>query len=167
VADGEIGELIVRSPANCGGYWNNPAETEAAIRDGWLFTGDLVRRDAEGYFWFQGRKKQIIVRESYNVSPQEVEEVLYKHPAVFEVGVYGLPDAMFGEKVIAAVSLRSGQTAAEEELREFSRKHLNDLKVPEKIHFLTELPRGLSGKVDRRALKEMAQAAVDRAKSLL
>jgi long-chain acyl-CoA synthetase len=166
VANGEIGELTVRSPANCVGYWKNPSETDAAIRDGWLFTGDLVRRDSDGYFWFQGRKKQIIVRESYNVSPQEVEEVLYKHPAVFEAGVYGLPDATYGEKVIAAVSLRSGQTADEEQLREFSRKHLNDLKVPERIHFLTELPKGLSGKVDRRALKEMAQIAVDRAKSL-
>ena len=157
IPDGEIGELSVRSPCNFTGYWNNPEETAAALRDGWLFTGDLVRRDAEGYFWFQGRKKQIIVRESYNIAPQEVEEVLYKNPAVLEAGVIGMPDPIFGEKVVAYVSLRPGQTATEAELREFARQHLNDLKVPEKILFLAELPKGLSGKVDRRALKEMAQ----------
>jgi long-chain acyl-CoA synthetase len=154
--DGEIGELAVRSPGNFTGYWNNPEETAAALRDGWLFTGDLVRRDAEGYFWFQGRKKQIIVRDSYNVAPQEVEEALYKNPAVLEAGVIGQPDPVFGEKVVAYVSLRAGQSTTEVELREFARQHLNDLKVPEKILFLAELPKGLSGKVDRRALKEMA-----------
>lgn len=155
--DGEIGELVVHSPFNFIGYWNNPEETAAALRNGWLHTGDLVKRDASGYYWFQGRKKQIIVRESYNVAPQEVEEVLYRHPAVFEAGVFGLPDPVSGEKVIATVSLRPGKQVDETELRKFARNHLNDLKVPEKIHFLAELPKGLSGKVDRRALKEMAQ----------
>ena len=155
--EGEIGELVVRSPFTFVGYWNNPEETAAALRHGWLHTGDLVKRDADGYYWFQGRRKQIIVHESYNVAPQEVEEVLYRHPAVFEVGVFGLPDPVSGEKVIATVSLRPGKQVDETELREFARKHLNDLKVPERIHFLAELPKGLSGKVDRRALKEMAK----------
>ena len=155
--DCEIGELVVRSPFNFVGYWNNPEETAAALRHGWLHTGDLVKRDADGYFWFQGRKKQIIVRESYNVAPQEVEEILYRHPAVFEAGVFGLPDPVSGEKVIATVSLRPGNQVDETELREFTRRHLNDLKVPERIHFLAELPKGLSGKVDRRVLKEMAK----------
>lgn len=116
-----------------------------------------MKRDADGYFWFQGRKKQIIVRESYNVAPQEVEEVLYRHPAVLEAGVFGLPDPVSGEKVIATVSPRPGKQVDETELREFARKHFNDLKVPEKIHFLAELQKGLSGKVDRRVLKEMAK----------
>jgi len=158
IRDGEIGELAVRSPCNFIGYWNNPEETAATLREGWLHTGDLVKRDTDGYFWFQGRKKQIIVRESYNIAPQEVEEVLYQHPAVLEAGVIGMPDPVFGEKVIAYVSLRPAQSATETELREFARKHLNDLKVPEKILFLAELPKGLSGKVDRRALKEMTAA---------
>jgi long-chain acyl-CoA synthetase len=158
LATGEVGELVVRSAAVFAGYWNNPEETAATLRDGWLFTGDLVKCDAEGYFWFQGRKKQLIVRESYNVAPQEVEEVLYLHPAVFEAGVFGLPDPVFGEKVIAGVSLRPGQTTTEAELRDFARQRLNDLKVPEKILFLAELPKGLTGKVDRRALKEKALA---------
>ena len=153
---GEIGELVVRSPSNFIGYWNNPEETAATLRDGWLYTGDLVKCDADGYFWFQGRRKQIIVRESYNVAPQEVEDVLYRHPAVFEAGVFGLPDPVSGEKVIATVSLRPGMQADEAGLREFASRHLHDLKVPEKIHFLPELPKGLSGKVDRRLLKEMA-----------
>ncbi len=155
--DGEIGELVVRSPRNFVGYWNNPEETAAALRQGWLHTGDLVKRDASGYYWFQGRKKQIIVCESYNVAPQEVEEVLYRHPAVFEAGVFGLPDTVSGEKVIAAVSLRPGNQVDEADLREFVRRHLNDLKVPVRIYFLAELPKGLSGKVDRRVLKEMAK----------
>lgn len=158
VADGEIGELVVRSPLNFVGYWNNPEETAAALRNGWLHTGDLVKRDASGYYWFQGRKKQIIVREGFNVAPQEVEEILYQHPAVFEAGVFGLPDPVLGEKVIASVSLRPGMQVNEAELREFARKHLNDLKVPERIHFHAELPKGLSGKVDRRLLKELASA---------
>ena len=156
IPDGEIGELVVRSPLNFVGYWNNPEETAATLRNGWLHTGDLVKRDASGYYWFQGRKKQIIVREGFNVAPQEVEEILYQHPAVFEAGVFGLPDPVLGEKVIASVSLRPGKQVNEAELREFARKHLNDLKVPEKIHFLAELPKGLSGKVDRRLLKELA-----------
>ncbi len=154
--EGGIGELVVHSAHNFVGYWNNAEETAAALREGWLLTGDLVKRDVSGYYWFQGRKKQIIVRESYNVAPQEVEEVLYRHPAVFEVGVFGLPDAVSGEKVIASVSLRPGKQVDEAELREFASRYLNDLKVPERIHFLPELPKGLSGKVDRRVLKEMA-----------
>jgi long-chain acyl-CoA synthetase len=83
----------VRSPANCAGYWNDPAATGALLRNGWLHAGDLGSRDSDGYFWFQGRKKTIIIRGGSNISPQEVEEVLYQHPQVFEAGVIGIPDA--------------------------------------------------------------------------
>lgn len=156
VADEMIGEMLVRSPGNFIGYWNDPEETAKALADGWLHTGDLVRRDTDGYFWFEGRKKQIIVRGGANIAPQEVEEVLYQHPAVIESGVIGLPDPIYGEEVVAYVALREGCSAAEDELREFARARLSDCKVPSRILFLAVLPKGPTGKVQRRELKEMA-----------
>jgi len=153
--DGEIGEMVVQSPANCLGYWNDPAATDALLRGGWLHTGDLVTRDADGYLWFNGRKKEIIVHGGSNISPQEVEEVLFRHPAVFEAGVIGAPDPIYGERVIAFVSLRNGNTSGEQELREYARKNLADYKVPEQIFFIRELPKGAAGKVHRPSLKAM------------
>jgi long-chain acyl-CoA synthetase len=87
------------------GDWDDPSSTAATFDDGWLRTGDLVRRDADDFFWFAGRVKQIIIRGGSNISPQEVEEALYRHPAVLEAGVLGVPDAVHGEKVIAFVAL--------------------------------------------------------------
>jgi long-chain acyl-CoA synthetase len=153
--DGQVGELQVQSPGNCVGYWDNTEATEATFLDGWLRTGDLVRRDADGFYWFEGRVKQIIVRGGSNISPQEVEEPLYNHPAVLEVGVIGMPDAVHGEKVIAFVALRDGLEAEEPELREFVRARIADYKVPERILFLPSLPKGLTGKVQRRDLKDI------------
>lgn len=154
VPQGEVGEIAVRGPAVCRGYWSDPKLSAELIRDGWLFTGDLATRDAEGYLWFRGRAKQIIVRAGSNVSPQEVEDALYQHPAVREVGVVGKPDAVYGELVVAFVALRGGAVADESGLREFARERLADYKTPEEIYFIPELPKGLTGKVDRRALKE-------------
>jgi long-chain acyl-CoA synthetase len=159
VADGETGEIALRSPLACEGYWNDPQSTAALLRNGWLHTGDLGYRDAEGALWFRGRTKQIIVRAGSNISPQEVEEALYQHPAVREAGVVGKPDPVYGEVVVAFVSLRRAETPGDEsELREFTRARLADYKTPEYIRFLSELPKGLTGKVDRRALKEMLHA---------
>jgi long-chain acyl-CoA synthetase len=154
VPDGEPGEIIVRSPGSCAGYWNDPAATADLLRGGWLHTGDLGSRDADGYIWFRGRTKQIIVRAGSNISPQEVEEALYQHPAVLEVGVVGKPDPVYGELVVAFVALRQGASVNEDELQAFARERLADYKAPEQIHFLPELPKGLTGKVDRRTLKE-------------
>ena len=153
--DGETGEIVVRSPANCVGYWNDPVATEALLRDGWLHTGDLGTRDSDGYFWFKGRKKEIIIRAGSNISPQEVEEALYQHPAVLEAGVIGEPDSIHGERVIAFVSLRNGAGPREWELREYARRSLADYKVPERIVFIRDLPKGATGKVHRPALKAM------------
>src|SRR5262249_11684687 len=152
VPTGETGEIVVRSPANCIGYWNDAEATSALLRDGWLHTGDLGSRDADGYFWFTGRLKQIIIRAGSNISPQEVEEALYPHRAVFEAGVIGQPDAVYGEIVVAFVAMREGLSATEIELREFARLRLADYKVPERILFLPSLPKGLTGKVQRREL---------------
>jgi long-chain acyl-CoA synthetase len=159
--DGQTGELIVRSPVNLAGYWENPVATKEALRDGWLFTGDLVRRDSDGYLWFEGRKKQIIVRDGFNISPQEVEEAIYTHPAVLEAGVIGMPDSVEarGQRVLAFVALREGYVTNEDELREHARRRLADLKVPDKIVFLDKLPKGISGKIQRSALKELEMMA--------
>jgi long-chain acyl-CoA synthetase len=154
VAGGETGELLVRSPAVCAGYWDNPAATAEALQDGWFHTGDLVSRDAEGYFWFQGRKKEIIIRGGSNISPQEVEEALYRHPEILEAGVIGMPHPVWGEQVVAFVALREGGAAEEEAIRSHAREHLADYKVPEKVHFLPVLPKGATGKVHRKALKD-------------
>ena len=158
ICGSETGEVVVCSAANCVGYWNDPAATEAALEDGWFRTGDFASRDADGYFWFKGRKKQIIIRAGSNISPQEVEEALYLHPAVLEAGVVGAPDILCGEQVVAFVATRSGQTVDEDALRQFARERLADYKVPERIVFLKELPKSPTGKVQRRALKEMLAA---------
>jgi long-chain acyl-CoA synthetase len=155
VEAGAVGEVLVRSSANFVGYWNDPDATAAAFRDGWLHTGDLARQDGDGYYWFEGRTKELIVRGGSNVSPQEVEDALYRHPAVFEAGAVGQPDAMLGERVVACVALRPGQVTDEDALRSFVRRILADYKVPEQIVFLPVLPKGPTGKIDRRGLKQM------------
>jgi len=154
VADGETGELLVRSPAVCAGYWGNAAATAESLQNGWFHTGDLVSRDADGYFWFQGRKKEIIIRGGSNISPQEVEEALYRHPEILEAGVVGMPHPVWGEQVVAFVALRDGGAAEEEAIRSHAREHLADYKVPEKVHFMPVLPKGATGKVHRKALKD-------------
>jgi long-chain acyl-CoA synthetase len=158
VKAGEMGEIIVRSSGSCTGYWNDPAATADLLRGGWLHTGDLASRDADDYLWFRGRSKQIIVRDGSNISPQEVEEALYGHPAVFEVGVTGKPDPIHGELVVAFIAVRPGAFTSEAELQAFARERLADYKTPEHIYFLPELPKGLTGKVDRRTLKEMLRS---------
>jgi long-chain acyl-CoA synthetase len=155
LADGHVGELQVQSPANCVGYWDDPEATAATFDGGWLRTGDLVRRDDDRFYWFAGRVKQIIIRGGSNISPQEVEEALYRHPAVLEAGVIGLPDPIHGEKVIAFVALREGLALEETELRKFVRSRIADYKTPERILFVPVLPKGLTGKVQRRDLKNL------------
>jgi long-chain acyl-CoA synthetase len=159
VPDGTIGEMAVRSPSMFHSYWRDPVATEGVFVDGWFTTGDLVRRDGQGFIWFEGRRKEVIIRGGSNISPQEVEEAIYRHPAVMEVGVIGVPCEVYGERLLACVSVRAGQTVTESELQDFVRHRLADYKVPERIVFLSELPKGITGKVQRRALKDMAMAA--------
>ncbi len=159
VAEGQTGEIIVQTPACFTGYWDNPAATAEAVRDGWLYSGDLGHRDAQGYVWFDGRKKETIVRGGYNISPQEVEEAMYEHPAVLEVAVIGMPVPVYGERVVAYVTLRDGLSTDEQELREHAGERLAELKVPEKIVFVPSLPKGVTGKIQRRLLKEWSLTA--------
>jgi long-chain acyl-CoA synthetase len=161
--EGGIGEIAVRSPAIFAGYWDDPAATSEALRDGWLLSGDLARRDADGYLWFEGRKKEIIIRDGLNISPQDVEKAIYDHPAVLEVAVIGMPDPIgaHGERLLAFVTVRDGLVTDEQELIDHARERLADFKVPERIVFLKDLPKGITGKVQRRALKQMSSTAVE------
>jgi long-chain acyl-CoA synthetase len=161
-SEGQTGEIVVRSPANFTGYWDDPEATREALRDGWLHTGDLAHQDADGYLWFEGRKKEIVVRDGSSMSPQEIEEVLYNHPAVLEVAVIGVPDPLpaRGEQVFAFVRLRGGMEATESELRAYASQRLADFKVPAKIIFSERLPKGISGKIQRRALKETLSSVI-------
>ena len=149
------GELWLRGSGIATGYWG-----DTPFEDGWLKTGDLVEMDADGFVWFRGRKKEIIVRGGSNISPQEVEETLYRHPAVAEAGVIGEKDDYWGEVVLAYVAVRDGHAVTPEELLEFARQHLAEYKCPARVMFLAALPKGPTGKVQRRALQELHKEAV-------
>jgi long-chain acyl-CoA synthetase len=151
---GSAGEMIVRSRATMIGYWNDPKETGRALKDGWFHTGDLVRQSRDGYLWFVGRQKEIIVTGGSNVSPQEVEAVLYQHPQVREAGVIGIADRTRGERVVAFVSCTPGARVKPNQLISFVAHRLAAYKTPEQIVFLDELPKSVAGKVQRRALRE-------------
>jgi len=148
------GEMWMRGSAIAIGYWG-----DVPFEDGWLKTGDLVEIDQDRFVWFRGRKKEIIVRGGSNISPQEVEETLYRHPAVAEAGVIGEPDTYWGEVVLAFVAVREGHAVSAEELVAFSRQHLAEYKCPERVLFLPVLPKGATGKVQRRALKDLRSEA--------
>lgn len=153
---GETGELVVRGPQVMAGYWNRPAETAAAVRDGWLFTGDVARVDEDGFFYIVDRKKEMLITGGLNVYPREVEEVLFAHPAVLEAALVGVPDPHKGEVGRAFVVLRPGAQATEEELLSHCRAHLARYKVPKELGFRDSLPKSLIGKVLRRVLAEEA-----------
>jgi len=151
---GEAGELIIKGPQVMKGYWNRPEETAKTLRNGWLYTGDIAKMDEDGYFYIVDRKKDMIIVSGYNVYPREVEEVLFRHPAVKEVAVVGVPDPKSGERVKAFVVLKEGATATAEEIIEFCRKHLAKYKCPKEVEFRKELPKSFIGKVLRRVLRE-------------
>ena len=156
VASGSIGEICVTAPHLMTGYWQDDT---AGARDGWFHTGDLAHVDDDGFYWFAGRKKEIIIRGGSNVSPQEVEAVLCDHPAVAEAAVVGRPDAFWGETVVAHVALRPGTRLDQEELIAFAKERLADYKAPEAVVFQSELPKGPTGKLMRRALRDTPEAA--------
>jgi len=152
---GETGELCIRGPQVMKGYWNRPEETAIALRDGWLYTGDVARMDEDGFFYIVQRKKDMIIVSGFNVYPNEVEDVLFTHPAVLEAAVIGVPDPYRGEAVKAFITLRPGATANADEVIEFCRANLAKYKVPTLVEFMTSLPKSAVGKVLRRELREM------------
>jgi long-chain acyl-CoA synthetase len=149
---GEPGELIIQSPQVMQGYHKMPRETALALRDGWLFTGDIARMDADGYFYIIDRKKELIKPGGMEVWPREVEEVLAAHPKVAEAAVTGIPDAYRGETIKAWVVPKPGQALAESELRAWCRERLAPFKIPTRFEFRTELPKSSVGKVLKREL---------------
>ncbi len=150
----EPGELLIRGPHVCAGYWNRPEETARLIVAGWLHTGDLARCDAEGYYSIVGRLKDVIISGGENIYPAEVENVLAAHPAVAEVALIGVPDAAWGEVGCAVVVAHPGATLAATELIEFGRERLARYKIPKRIVFVGSLPRTAAGKIDKLALQE-------------
>lgn len=148
------GEVLVRGPAVTPGYFRRPEETKAALRGGWLRTGDIGCLDGEGLLHVLDRRDDLIVSGGENVYPAEVEEVLRSHPDVLDAGVTGLPDGEWGQRVAAAVVLRAGARAGEESLMAFCRERLARYKAPRELRLVTELPRNPGGKVLRRALRE-------------
>ena len=151
---GQVGEIVVQSDQNMKGYWKKPEATAETLRDGWLHTRDLGYLDEDGYVYLVDRKDDMIVSGGFNVYPKEVEDVLYRHPAVLEAAVFGIPDDKWGEAVKAAVSLKPGMKAAEEEIIEHCKKHLAGYKKPKSVDFVEALPKSVYGKILRRALKE-------------
>jgi acyl-CoA synthetase (AMP-forming)/AMP-acid ligase II len=161
VPTGTTGRLWVKSPSDMIGYWNRPDATAETIVDGWLDTGDLVSADDENYLWFRGRKKQIIIHDGSNICPQEVEDSLLEHPAVAAAGIIGIHNLIHGENVRAYVTLRPDvprPTMAD--LIQFSKARVG-YKAPDEIVVLDEMPTTAVGKVDRTALKQLADAATN------
>src|SRR3954469_8205363 len=154
---GEVGEIAVRGPNVMKGYWRKPEETATAIPDGWFRTGDLARKDDEGYYAIVDRKKEMIIRGGYNVYPREIEEALYEHPAVAEVACIGIAHPELGEEVAAAVALKPGQTAEVDELRQFVKARVAAYKYPRRIWLVDALPKGPTGKILRRAVEVPAE----------
>lgn len=158
VEPGEIGELAVRGPQVMRGYWRRPDETARVLRDGWLLTGDIACRDADGYFSIVDRKKDMIITGGMNVYPRDVEEPLYEHPKVKEAVAVGLPDQHWGEAVKVYIVLKDGQTASEQEILDYCHARMARYKVPKFVEFRRELPKTLVGKFLRRKLLEEEQA---------
>jgi acyl-CoA synthetase (AMP-forming)/AMP-acid ligase II len=151
---GEIGEVVIRGDNVTAGYANNPQANADAFTDGWFRTGDQGMLDADGYLVLTGRLKEIINRGGEKIAPREVDDVLMDHPAVAQAVTFALPDEMLGEEVVAAIVLQDGTAATEQELRTFASRRLAEFKVPRKIVFLPEIPKGATGKPQRIGLAQ-------------
>jgi len=152
---GQVGEIVIKGPGVMKGYWNKPAETAEALRNGWLHTGDIGYADEDGYLYITDRKKDLIIRGGENVYPKEIENVLHKHPQVLEAGVIGIPDPVYGEAVKAFVVLKTAGAATEEQLMDFCREHLPAYKRPKAIRLMDSLPKSAVGKILRRELRKI------------
>ncbi len=154
--NGEAGELMVRGANVMKGYYKNPEATAQALEpDGWLHTGDLAYRDADGFFFITGRLKEIIIKGGENIAPREIDEALYQHPAVLEAAAFGVPDARYGQEIMACVVLKPGARCGSAELADFCEKKLGGYKTPCEIHVMESLPKGPSGKIQRLKLAEI------------
>jgi acyl-CoA synthetase (AMP-forming)/AMP-acid ligase II len=153
-APGEVGEIIVRGEQTLKGYFNNEEGTKKAYEGGWFHSGDMAKRNEEGFFFIVDRMKDMILTGGENVYSREVEEVLYTHPAVSEAAVIGLPDPKWGENVAAVVVLKQGHTATEADIIATVKDRLAGYKKPKQVFFVDELPKTVSGKIIKRELRD-------------
>jgi long-chain acyl-CoA synthetase len=156
VAQGEVGEIVIRGHNIMKGYWRRPEATEEAMRGGWFHSGDMARVDEDGFFYIVDRKKDLIIRGGYNVYPREVEEVLYEHPKIREAAVLGVPHDEWGEEIGAAVVLHEGEELGPEEISAYVKERIAAYKYPRVVWFLDELPKGPTGKILKREIETPA-----------
>jgi long-chain acyl-CoA synthetase len=151
----EVGELVIRGHNVMKGYYKDTAATEAAfLKDGWFRSGDIAKRDADGYFYIVDRAKDVIIRAGMNIYPREIEEVLHHHPAVLEAAVVGIPDETVSESVVAFVVLAPEATLTAQELQKYCRDHLAIYKCPKRVEFVEQLPKNSTGKIMKRTLRD-------------
>jgi acyl-CoA synthetase (AMP-forming)/AMP-acid ligase II len=158
VPTGVAGEIIVKGDQVLSGYWRNPEATAGSFTDGWFHSGDVGRWDEDGYLYIVDRKKDMILTGGENVYPREVEEVLYRHPAVVEAAVLGAPDPKWGEKVVAVVCVREGHAVTGADIVAFCREEIAGYKKPKHVVFIEALPKNASGKVLKRELRDRIAA---------
>jgi long-chain acyl-CoA synthetase len=151
---GAAGELVVFGPQLFQGYWNQPEETALALRNGWLYTGDIGVMSPDGFITLIDRKRDVVIASGFSIYPSEIEDILREHPAVYDAAVIGVPDPYRGETVKACIQLAEGHTLTAEELDAFCQQHLAAYKVPKLFAFRSDLPRNMLGKVLRRVLRE-------------
>jgi long-chain acyl-CoA synthetase len=158
---GQPGEICCRSPGVMLGYWRAPEATAQALRDGWLYTGDVGYLDEDGYLFIVDRKKDLIIRGGFNVYPRDVEDALVEHPAVRMAAVVGKPDVVRGEEIVAFVALMHGAATTPEELIAWAREHIGAYKYPREVHFVDAIPLTTVGKIDRKALRARLTEAAE------
>ena len=156
---GATGEICVRGGNVMRGYWNQPEATAKAIRNGWLLTGDIGHRDADGYYFITDRKKDMLLVNGINVYPREIEEVIYQFPGVKEAAVIGVPDPRKGEHAVAFVAPADGATLDEKALLQFLKPKLADYKLPRRVVVMAALPRNATGKILKTTLRELNSKA--------
>jgi long-chain acyl-CoA synthetase len=155
VADGELGEIVLRGENILKGYYKNDVANASAFRNGWFHTGDIGYRDAEGFYYIVDRKSDMIIRGGENIYPREIDEVLYQHPDVAAAAVVGVPDELYGEEVAAVVVLKDGAKTSEQEVIDYCKARLADFKCPKTVRFLDDIPKGPTGKLLKRELAKM------------
>lgn len=158
VPAGEWGEICIKGPGVMKGYWNRPEETAHTLRNGWLHSGDIGKKDEEGYVYIVDRVKDMINAAGFKIWPAEVEHYLYRHPAIKELAVYGIPHPEKGETVCASIVLKDGKQATSDEIISYCRENMANYKVPSRVEFIDELPKSATGKILKRTLRETSKS---------
>lgn len=151
----EVGEIVIKGKHSFTYYWKNEQATMEVFKDGWLYTGDLAKKDADGYFYIVGRKKDMIITGGENVYPLEVEQWIASHPHIDEVAVIGIPDQKWGERIVAFIVTKKGEQPSQEQLKSYCSLKLAKFKIPKEFLYLDELPKTHVGKINKKALKEI------------